>query len=125
MNILIVDDDKSLVRSLEIVLRVRGHCVTSFCDPAAAKRHLEREPEVDVLLLDYVMGGMNGDALLESVGRNLSPGCRTIMITGHREQIQSTTSLRAMGVSRLLSKPLDLDQLCTLVEGNREETPRK
>lgn len=116
MNILIVDDDASLLRSLEIVLTVRGHRVMAFRDPAAAMRYLEGGPDIHVLLLDYMLDGMHGDEWLESAGARISTGCTTIMITGHKEQVQSSRSLQRMGVRRILGKPLDLERLCTWIE---------
>ena len=116
MNILIVDDNLALVRSLELVLTEHGHHVHCFSDPATASLYLEQSPEIDVLLLDYLMGEMKGDELLRNMRENLATRCNIIMITGHREEITSTKKLEALGVRRVLCKPLDLDELCELVE---------
>ena len=77
---------------------------------------MKNDPNIDLLLLDYSMGRMNGDELLEKMESSRSTRCETIMITGHREQIQSSKLLRALGVQRILCKPLDLDELCKIVD---------
>jgi len=118
MNILIIDDDLALLRSLEIVLTEHGHHVTCFSDPVTASLYVAEKPDIDMLLIDFMMGEMNGDELLKIMGRQLSRYCKTIMITGHREEIQSSKILQALGVRLVLCKPLDLDQICELATTN-------
>ncbi len=77
MNILIVDNDLALLRSLEIVLTAHGHHVTCFSDPATARLYVEQGPDIDVLIVDYVMGEMNGDELLKRLGRQVTTQCET------------------------------------------------
>ena len=116
MNIVIVDDDLAFLRSIEIIMSSQGHHVSSFCDPATACLYMKQNPDIDVLLVDYVMGEMNGEEVLKTISGMKSNCRKTIMITGHKESIKSTRILHALGVDRILCKPLDLDQLYELVE---------
>lgn len=116
MNIVIVDDDLALLRSLELVLQAEGHHVMSFSDPATANLYLEQQPEIDVLLLDYVMGESTGEEVLRNLSIEKSIPRKTIMITGHKEAIRSSKILQALGVDLVLCKPLDLNELCERIK---------
>ena len=65
MKILLVDDDAFLRDMYATKFKESGHDVAAVADGAAALGHLESEA-VDVVLLDMVMPGMNGLALLEA-----------------------------------------------------------
>ena len=67
MNILIVDNDMALLKSLEILLEEQGHHVNSFSDPETAVLYIKQQPEVDVLFLDFRMSGMTGQEMLTSL----------------------------------------------------------
>lgn len=116
MNVMILDDDVALLRSMELLLSERGHRVTSFGDSVTASLYLENEPALDVLLIDYVMSGLNGEQVLQRMDRNLAAQCKIVMMTGHMEQIRSTKILDALGVRHLVCKPLDFEKICHLVE---------
>ena len=120
MNVLIVDDDTALRRSLGIVLTERGHHVTCCGNSISATAHVKRHPHIDVFLLDYIIGETDGEELLNVIADDLPPECRTIMITGHFESIRSTERLRQQGVVQFLAKPLDLREVCELIEQNNE-----
>ena len=115
MNILVVDDDMALLRSLEILLEAQGHYVMSFSDPTTACQYVEHGPDIDVFILDYMMGEMSGEDVLKQVARRLPGNCRTIMITGHSEELASYRILAGLGVHRVLPKPLDLEQLSEVI----------
>ena len=111
-----MDDDRALLRSMEIVLRAEGHEVVSFDDPVDAHFFLHHNPPVDVLIVDYLMPGFTGEELLR-LARGETGGVRAgkvIMITGHSEFARGL-DMAALGVNELLVKPLDLDRLCEVV----------
>lgn len=116
MNVVVIDDDRALLRSLEIHLSDQGHKVRCFDDLESARRYIEQTRDIDVLFLDYLMPLGTGDQLLRDLRGKLSDSCRTVMITGHSEPFNSYTALQALGVRTILSKPLDLDQVCRLVD---------
>ena len=51
MNVLVIDDDASLRRTLRLSLELLGHNAVEVRDSAAALENLERQP-FDVALLD-------------------------------------------------------------------------
>ena len=103
-TVFVVDDDPSVRRGLERLLRTAGHRVESF---ASAREFLER-PEPDgprCLVLDVRMPGQSGldlhDRLVAS-GRDIP----VIFITGHADVPMAVRAMKA-GAVDFLSKPFD------------------
>jgi FixJ family two-component response regulator len=102
--VFVVDDDPSVRRGLERLLRAAGHRVESF---SSAREFLER-PEHDgprCLVLDVRMPGQSGldlhDRLVAS-GRDIP----VIFITGHADVPMAVRVMKA-GAIDFLSKPFD------------------
>ena len=119
MQVTVVDNDKALLRSLAIVLSREGHRVTCFDDAQAAAATIGEEGAPDVLIVDYVMPGLDGVDLLERVKPRLPACCTLILISGHTDRLP-VDRLARLGLSRVLSKPLDLQDLRDLVRGAPE-----
>jgi FixJ family two-component response regulator len=103
-TVFVVDDDPSVRRGLERLLRTAGHRVESF---ASAREFLER-PEHDgprCLVLDVRMPGQSGldlhDRLVAS-GRDIP----VIFITGHADVPMAVRAMKS-GAIDFLSKPFD------------------
>ena len=120
MQITIVDNDKALLRSLAIVLSGEGHHVTCFDDPLAAASAIGDGVVPDVLIVDYIMPGLDGIALLERVRPRLPRHARVIMISGHTDRL-AAAQLATLRLGGLLRKPLDLDELCAHVNGTQKK----
>jgi len=114
MNVVIVDDDPNLTRSLEIVLTRQGHKVRTFQDAAEADFFLEQGARVDVLILDYMMPEFNGVEIMGRVRDALPDHCKVILISGHTDLVDRG-SLRKLGIDDFLPKPLDLHALSWMV----------
>jgi len=116
MNIVIIDNDLSLLRSLQLLLARDGHHITLFTDPRHALFYFVRKHLVDVLLIDYSMPEMNGDELIEMLKPELSDHCRIIMMSAHSD-LALRVDAKTLGIETLLCKPLDFNQLKqTLIE---------
>ena len=110
MNILLVDNDRAFLRSLEIVLSGFGHRVVACDNPREASRLIRTEACPDALLIDMVMPEMSGLELLQEIGSYLSPDVKVILISGHTDHLGPET-LDGTAVTAFLPKPLDLQQL--------------
>ena len=120
-RIFILDDDRALLRSLQILLEAGGCEVTACADPrqgCAFLRKSARDPEAtmpDVLILDYAMPGMSGEAVLQSLRGFLGSGCRVVLISAHTDSVVRL-DLRSLGVDAFLEKPLDLERLRACID---------
>jgi signal transduction histidine kinase/CheY-like chemotaxis protein len=108
--ILIVDDVPEILLLLsKLVARMGYQVETAPCaDEALA---ILRDKEVDLLLTDWSMPGMNGGELITALKRDdrLSQ-IPTIVLTGHDTDIERSEA-RAAGCDRFLVKPIKRDEL--------------
>jgi len=79
-NVLIAEDDPSVLQSLDQVLSTLGYVVRTVTDGLQAVAAL-REQVPDVLLSDLNMPGMSGYELLSIVNRRF-PGVRAVAMSG-------------------------------------------
>ena len=78
---LIVDDEPNVLKSLQRLLRGPGRRIL-LADSAAEALLILGGEQVDAVISDELMPGMNGRQLLERA-RDLAPACRRILLTGH------------------------------------------
>lgn len=110
MNIVLVDNDRPILRSLELVLRRHGHNVFAFQDPRSALFHFVRYDDTEALIVDYSMPLMNGDELLHLLKKEIPENCRIILISAHCN-LGSILDLKSLGVSAYLNKPVEINKL--------------
>jgi signal transduction histidine kinase len=105
-RILVCDDDSGVLTLVCAVLRDIGYTVWEADDPATALHILEEQAPIDLLLTDYAMPNMNGEALINSAS-NYQPGIRALLMTGHAD------ALRKGGIAGvpLLEKPFKTEKL--------------
>jgi len=112
-TVFVVDDDPSIRRSLERLMRAAGHAVRTF---VSTRQFLERDdPEVPgCLVLDVRMPGQSGLDLQEMLG---AAGSRipVIFITGHADAQMTQQAMQA-GAVGLFAKPFDGQELLDAVE---------
>jgi FixJ family two-component response regulator len=105
-RVAVVDDDNAVRGDLGRLLRVTGHQVQTY---ASAEEFLGAAPrDVDCLVLDVHLGGMNGydlHSLLTAEGQALP----TVFVTAHDDVKLGSMSLRADG--ECLRKPFDDEHL--------------
>lgn len=113
LNILIVDDERSICLLLRDVLTRLGHTVTVCQDGAAAIAQAADAP-LDLVFLDIRMPGMGGLEVLRRL-RELKPQAVFVMITGYAADDVMEESLRS-GASACLCKPFSLSQVTDLLQ---------
>jgi two-component system response regulator (stage 0 sporulation protein F) len=114
-RILIVDDEETILTVLKGSLRVLGpeyEVVTATSGDAALERL--HQQTFDVVVTDYLMGGMDGLQLMEII-HSINPETRVIMLTayGGNELEEETRRLQAY---RYLSKPLEIHAFRQVVQ---------
>ncbi len=116
-TILVVDDEKSILQSLEGILTDEGfHVITAESGTAALDRVEETMP--DVVLLDIWMPAPDGMTTLEKL-KSLYPRLQVVMMSGHGN-IETAVKATKMGAYDFIEKPLSLDKLLLAVNNALE-----
>ncbi len=107
-NILIVDDDVAICRTLELHLSSQGYEVTTSNSVDEGLQAATRN-KPDLVILDICMPGMSGlDGLVEF--KKLHPNIHAIMITAFHD-MDSTIEAMQRGADDYIHKPIDIDEL--------------
>jgi CheY-like chemotaxis protein len=116
-EVLVVDDEKMLRDITATMLTSLGYSVSLAASGEEAVAFLESR-EVDLVLLDMLMPGMNGyDTYRAIVERR--PGQKTVIISGYSET-NDLQRARELGVGGFLKKPFTLEQLGQVVQRELE-----
>ncbi|MFH0810514.1 MAG: response regulator [Pseudomonadota bacterium] len=108
-NLLVVDDESSVISSLRRVMRGENYKILSAASGAEALAILAEQP-VSLILCDLGMPGMTGFELLEIVKKRYPTVVRTIL----SDQTRVGTLLWAINegeVYRFFTKPWDNDEM--------------
>jgi len=106
-KILIVDDQDSNLRLLELTLRRGGFTsVTTTADPSAVGG-LHRDHQYDLILLDLVMPGMDGFEVLAGL-----TGARVMVMSADPRQ---EARARKAGATDFMGKPFELKDVVSRV----------
>jgi two-component system response regulator AtoC len=119
LNILIVDDEKSFVRSLTFALQEAGYSASCAHTGEDALATLEQGLP-DLVLLDLRLPGMSGMDVLNETAR-LYPELPVVMISAHGDTRAAVQAVKA-GATDYLTKPFALDELLHLIDAVTERT---
>jgi len=108
VKVLIVDDDRSILRLLGTALETFGHDYVSAEDGLVAVEKLKKEA-FSVVITDMMMPNMDGMQLLKHVKEHY-PRTDVIVVTGHTETYKYTDVIKS-GASDFISKPFNIDEL--------------
>ncbi|MFO7697597.1 MAG: response regulator, partial [Anaerolineae bacterium] len=114
-GVLIIDDEESIRRLNSHVLKrmgLRTYVAASGDEAVALYRRLR--DEIDCVLLDLTMPGMDGVATLEALRRE-NPAVKAVLCTGYGEQVASDR-FRDLGLSGFIQKPFQITELRAVLE---------
>jgi YesN/AraC family two-component response regulator len=111
-RILIVDDDQVL-RS-EFMDTFEEYGVIEAPDGEEALRILKKANEIDLVMLDVRMSGLNGIEVLNRI-RKTSPGVRVVIFTGYGSKDVIVEALRGQA-DDYIEKPLDVEATREVIE---------
>ena len=112
--ILLVDDETPFVETMSKRLNKRGLKVISADSGDSALTRLDEDSNVDVIILDVKMPGMDGIETLQEIKKRY-PLKEVIMLTGHAT-VETAIEGMKLGAFDYLMKPCDLDTLMSKVE---------
>ena len=107
-KILIVEDEPQVRDVLKMLLSFDGHEIVTASDAQEALVIFE-QGGFDVVITDFSMPGMKGDALALALKARL-PDQPVIMVTAHAEVLK-TSGVPLRGVDQLVNKPFQIQEL--------------
>lgn len=116
-RILVVDDDPQVTGFVERGLRAGGYRTAVVTDPSSA---LARADGVDLVLLDVVLGGDDGFALLRALRRRHND-LPVLVMTGHPER-RDVVSCLENGADDYITKPFRFEVLLARVRARLRRT---
>jgi CheY-like chemotaxis protein len=112
-TVLVVDDNRAMRRLISAVLSRHGYRVLAAQDPDEALAASEAEERIDVLLTDFVLPGMSGFELAQSIAVR-HPHAGLLYVSGYSAQHLADRGL-AEGTVAFLQKPFSLVELAGTV----------
>jgi PAS domain S-box-containing protein len=106
----LVVEDEPVVRSVVVeMLQDEGYRVLEAFDGPSGLAALRREPNIDLLVTDVGLPGMNGRQLADQA-RETRPALKILFITGYAESVAMAEGFLLPGME-MITKPFDLDVL--------------
>jgi DNA-binding NtrC family response regulator len=118
-NILIIDDEKAIRKTLSEILSYEGYKLDEAGDGEEGLKKF-REKEYDVVLCDIKMPKIDGIEFLEKV-KELNTDIPIIMISGHGT-IETAVEAVKKGAYDYISKPPDLNRLLITIRNAMDKT---
>ena len=114
MNILLVDDEADVRKSISRFLEKLGHVVTCASDGMEALREFHLR-EINLVITDIRMPEIDGLELLRRIKVIEKSPVDVIVVTGHGD---TTSAIRALkyGAFDYLQKPVDVRELAIVIE---------
>ena len=117
-SILIVEDDKAILKSLKDILQSEGYSVDTAENGQEAIQK-SKEKFFNIALLDIKLPDMEGTKLLVTMHEDL-PKMMKIMVTGHPSLENSVEALN-LGADAYVMKPIKPEKLLALIEEKLEK----
>lgn len=115
MNILIVDDEISIRKSLGYIIDTgfgeKCHIFTSYSAEGALKA--AKKNRIDLLISDICLGDMNGIELSKEILK-IYPECRIIYVSAYdeKEYLKAAINMKVLGY---IEKPIDKNQIIDII----------
>jgi len=118
--VMLVDDEIPFVETMTKRLIKRNYTVISANDGQEALDKLEKNRNLDVIILDVKMPGLGGIETLKEVKKR-NPLSEVIMLTGHAT-VESAIEGMKLGAYDYLMKPCEIEKLLAKID---EATTKK
>jgi response regulator RpfG family c-di-GMP phosphodiesterase len=109
IKVLLVDDDVGILNSLRRLLRKESWTLLTAENGELALA-LAEQHELDMVVSDARMPGMDGAQVLASIQQS-QPDCVRVLMTGYADLATTVRAINEGSISRYVSKPWDDDEL--------------
>ncbi len=113
-NLLILDDDEHVLKSLSRLLRSEDYTISIFSDPMEALIQCTTR-DFDLILSDQRMPGIEGTEFFAQIA-TLYPHCRRLLISGYSDFESVTEAFNLNIIHKFVVKPWDNEQLKSLIQ---------
>ena len=113
MRVLVIEDDKNIVRSIELMLKTEGH----VCDHAELGEDgvaMGTDNPYDVVILDLMLPDMEGFEVVRRLRANMV--ATPILILSGLAELDNKVKGLGVGADDYLTKPFDRDELVARVQ---------
>ena len=117
-NVLVVDDDRRMVRTICDILKVKGFVATAALNGEAAVEIVKAE-RPDCVLMDVKMPGIDGVEALRMM-KELAPDLPVVLMSAFTTPEQAEEA-KKQGVHAILTKPVDIQLLLSFLSLLRKE----
>jgi len=112
-KILVLDDDPDIGTMIKMMLEYKGYSVT-VSDRAEQANEILRTDEVDLIIMDMLLSGVNGTDLCSELKKDSSLAhTPVIMISAHPNAKE--ICLQA-GADEFISKPFDMQDILSKID---------
>ncbi|HZJ60000.1 MAG TPA: response regulator [Chitinophagaceae bacterium] len=112
-KILVLDDDPDIGTMIKMMLEYKGYSVT-VSDRAEQANEILRTDEVDLIIMDMLLSGVNGTDLCSELKKDSSLShTPVIMISAHPNAKE--ICLQA-GADEFISKPFDMQDILSKID---------
>ncbi|HDY71056.1 MAG TPA: sigma-54-dependent Fis family transcriptional regulator, partial [Nitrospirae bacterium] len=118
IRVLIVDDEEPVRRLLSKELKRKGY-ETDTAEDGSAALHKIRKTNYDIVLLDIVMPGLDGLALMKKV--KADPASPAIIVLTGRATVDTAVEAMKNGAYDYLTKPYKLEELVIIINRAYEQ----
>lgn len=109
-RIMFVDDETSIARLGQVMLKSLGHSATTFNDPVEGLAAIRSNPnKFDLVITDLTMPAMTGVELAHGI-RELGSKIPIILCSGFADQVPEET-IKKVGIVEVLQKPFQMQTL--------------
>jgi two-component system nitrogen regulation response regulator NtrX len=112
-RILVVDDEKNIRRSVEMILSAAGHQVMEAASGHEAEQCLDRQ-NVDLILLDIVMPNMDGLEFLQRLRKR--PARPVVVVISGNATLSNAVAATREGAYDFVEKPISKEKLLIAVK---------
>ncbi len=118
-NILVADDNKSIVEVISIVLEEKGYGVATINDGHTIFYHATRD-KPDLILLDLWMSGIDGAEVTHKLKNQKETREIPIIIVSAKPDTEKIA--KECGADGFLYKPFDIEDLASIVAKHIRKT---
>ena len=114
-TVLVATHSRSIRNAISVTLQSVGYRILTAGDAYDTAEHLQRSPEVGLVLLDQRLPGFDGFQLCKTI-RQSDRFAPPVVLIAKRSGLWTRLKAKAAGAVALLKKPIRPDDLLTLVE---------